>query len=308
MAAAAAAAAGTPAANAASPNQEQKKSEQEGQEEAQKEDENEEKEQDEEEGEAAELKGKTSGSAKRKLRKLLRAQETAASGAPQPQAEAESQPQAEGETPGETTGANDPRKCNAFVKGLPWDANEAGLKEFFAEAGKITAITGLTLPDGRGSGVAELTFATGAAAAAALKKNGAHYGGRLIAVTKSSGRPKTWGAPTSKPSGEVRTVFVGNLAWDVTDDAMRKLFSSCGEISTVRLSYDKHTGNFRGFGHIDFKEQAGADEAIKLYGETLLGREIRVDYAPDYQKATPKKDKGKYTKGGGGSRWVQTKT
>ena len=44
-------------------------------------------------------------------------------------------------------------------------------------------------------------------------------------------------------------------------------------------------------------------------GEKLLGREIRVDYAPDSQK-TPKllrKDKGAAAKGEGGSRWMQTK-
>lgn len=86
--------------------------------------------------------------------------------------------------------------------------------------------------------------------------------------------------PTVKPEGCV-SVFVGNLAWDVDEDAIRAAFQGCGEIAHVRLSTDRETGDFKGFGHIDFANSDSTDAAVKMAGTEICGRAIRVDYAVD---------------------------
>ena len=86
--------------------------------------------------------------------------------------------------------------------------------------------------------------------------------------------------PTNKQEGCV-TVFIGNLAWDVDEEAIREAFKDCGTISNVRFSTDKETGEFKGFGHVEFTESEATDAAVKLAGTEICGRAVRVDYAND---------------------------
>ncbi|KAJ1447656.1 hypothetical protein M885DRAFT_428987, partial [Pelagophyceae sp. CCMP2097] len=73
------------------------------------------------------------------------------------------------------------------------------------------------------------------------------------------------------------SVFLGNLSWSVTEDAIRETFGSCGTIEGVRFSTDRETGEFRGFGHLDFDSADAATAAVALAGADVCGREIRVD-------------------------------
>lgn len=101
--------------------------------------------------------------------------------------------------------------------------------------------------------------------------------------------------PTQKQEGCV-TVFVGNLAWDVDEDGIRDAFKDCGTITQVRFSTDKETGEFKGFGHIEFAETEATDAAVKMAGTEICGRAIRVDFSND-RKAGPGFGGGR---GGGG--------
>ena len=61
-------------------------------------------------------------------------------------------------------------------------------------------------------------------------------------------------------------MFIGNLAWGVTEEDVASFFKEAGEVSSVRLAKDKHTGEFRGFGHVDFKEQARGTVRVSHVG------------------------------------------
>lgn len=63
-----------------------------------------------------------------------------------------------------------------------------------------------------------------------------------------------------RPAG-CRTVFIKNLPYDVTEEAIREAFMVCGPITTVRLAVWGHTGQLKGFGYIDFKREDSAEIA-----------------------------------------------
>ena len=67
------------------------------------------------------------------------------------------------------------------------------------------------------------------------------------------------------------------------EDQLREIFSTVGEISSVRFATNED-GSFKGFGHISFYDGNNTDEAIKLTGTDVNGRSIRVDYAPPRAK------------------------
>eukprot|EP00954_Amorphochlora_amoebiformis_P029297 1392958-Amorphochlora_amoeboformis.AAC.1 len=85
--------------------------------------------------------------------------------------------------------------------------------------------------------------------------------------------------PSQRPEGGTRTVFVGNLSFDIDDDGMRKFAEDCGNITNIRWLSDRNTGNFKGCGFLDFDSVEGVDNFMKKNGSSLMGRTIRIDYA-----------------------------
>jgi nucleolin len=94
-------------------------------------------------------------------------------------------------------------------------------------------------------------------------------------------------------------VFVGNLSFNIDEESIREAFKSCGEITSVRFAEDKMTGEFKGFGHIEFSKTESTDAAVKMAGTSILGRSVRVDYANDRKGGG---DGGSPRKFGGGGR------
>jgi RNA recognition motif-containing protein len=75
-------------------------------------------------------------------------------------------------------------------------------------------------------------------------------------------------------------IYVGNLSYEITDDDVRDIFSPHGEISSVSIIKDKHSGQSKGFGFVEMPNQAEAEEAIKALNESdLKGRNIKVNQA-----------------------------
>ena len=82
-----------------------------------------------------------------------------------------------------------------------------------------------------------------------------------------------------KPDEACYTIFMGNLAWTVDEPAIRAAFDSCGTITAIRFATDRNTGDFRGFGHVEFEEEDAAEKAVAVAGTNVAGRPIRVDYS-----------------------------
>jgi len=75
-------------------------------------------------------------------------------------------------------------------------------------------------------------------------------------------------------------MYIGNLAYDVTEDDLRNAFSEFGEVSSVKIITDKFSGRPKGFGFVEMPDNSEADQAIKsLNGQVLNGRSIKVNQA-----------------------------
>jgi cold-inducible RNA-binding protein len=89
----------------------------------------------------------------------------------------------------------------------------------------------------------------------------------------------------------VKNIFVGNLSFGATEDAVRALFEAYGTVARVNVVTDRDTGRARGFGFVEMSNDAEGEKAIAaLNGRELDGRALNVN------EARPKEDRG----GGGG--------
>lgn len=67
---------------------------------------------------------------------------------------------------------------------------------------------------------------------------------------------------SSNVAVETTTIYVGNLPYRANETSVRTLFAEHGQVLSVRLMKDKHTGKRRGFGFVEMPE-ADAKEAIQ---------------------------------------------
>ncbi len=75
-------------------------------------------------------------------------------------------------------------------------------------------------------------------------------------------------------------MYVGNVCYTTTEDSIKDLFSSYGEVLSVDIIKDKITGKSKGFAFVQMSQDQEADNAIKsLDGYELDGRKIRVNEA-----------------------------
>jgi RNA recognition motif-containing protein len=75
-------------------------------------------------------------------------------------------------------------------------------------------------------------------------------------------------------------IYVGNLAYSVTDDELRAAFAAFGEVSRASVIMDRDTGRSKGFGFVEMPDNAQAETAIKeLNDQPIGGRAVRVNEA-----------------------------
>jgi RNA recognition motif-containing protein len=75
-------------------------------------------------------------------------------------------------------------------------------------------------------------------------------------------------------------IHVSNLAYNVTEDDLRALFSQFGELSGVNIVKDRFSGQSRGFGFVEMPNNWEADKAMKaLNGTKLKDQFIKLSQA-----------------------------
>ena len=94
----------------------------------------------------------------------------------------------------------------------------------------------------------------------------------------------------------MKKLYVGNLPFSATEDAVREMFSKHGNVQSVALINDRETGRPRGFGFVELDDDAVAPAMQALNGFEMDGRALKVNEAQD-------RPKGGGGGGGGGNRW-----
>jgi nucleolin len=181
---------------------------------------------------------------------------------------------------------------------LSWNIDEDWLRREFERFGDITGCRVITDREtGRSKGFGYVEFATAAEAAKAQSEmHESELDGRNLNVDFSTPREKPAQGDRASKYGDKRsapanTLFLGNLSFDCTNDAIQEIFAEYGSITRVSLPTDRDTGSLKGFGYVDFTTTEEATAALEaLNGQDVEGRAIRIDYA------APRADNG----GGGG--------
>ncbi len=107
-----------------------------------------------------------------------------------------------------------------------------------------------------------------------------------------------------------KKLYVGNLAYSTTQEAVRELFAQAGDVADVALITDRDTGRPKGFGFVEMATEEGAQEAIRRFnGFTLDSRALTVNEARPREERSGgggfgggNRGGGRDNRGGGGGR------
>ena len=83
----------------------------------------------------------------------------------------------------------------------------------------------------------------------------------------------------------MKKLYVGNLPFTYTEQELSDLFSEYGAVGSAKLITDRETGRSRGFGFVEFENDAEAEAAIAgANGKDLGGRPLVVNEARPQEK------------------------
>ena len=87
----------------------------------------------------------------------------------------------------------------------------------------------------------------------------------------------------------MKTIYLGNLAFEATEASIGDLFSPYGEVLNISLITDDATGKHRGFGFVQMEDTVALAAIEALDGIDFLGRMLRVNEARDRGAKPPRR-------------------
>ncbi len=84
-----------------------------------------------------------------------------------------------------------------------------------------------------------------------------------------------------------KKLYVGNLPYSITDEALREAFEQAGTVESAKVIIDRETNRCKGFGFVEMATDEEADAAInQLNGQSIAGRAMRVAEAKPQEPRT----------------------
>lgn len=183
----------------------------------------------------------------------------------------------------------DEEKKTIFVGNLPVNTKEKQLKRHFESFGTVKSVR---LRSQMGKIIykksmitkdpcitAFVVFDEQQAAEAAVENCDKKFKERMIRVTLAG----------QKKGINRKTIFVGNLAYATVDDDLYEVFSTCGELESVRTI--RGPSGCKGIAYVTFKEKSALALALELQGTRIRDRPIRIEKCRDVEKAAKKSAK-----------------
>jgi len=183
-----------------------------------------------------------------------------------------------------------------YISNASFSSTKESFTQFFSDI-KNGEVESITIPtqyqSGKPKGFAFVRFTTVEARDQALTKNGEELDGRALGIRENKGRAERAPRPdyggrrerrselSEKPQ-QCTTIFVGNLPWATDEDELKGLFEDCGEVVNARIVRQSWTQRSRGFGYVEFAQEASVDTAVQKQ-ITVDNRELRLDYAENLQ-------------------------
>ncbi len=89
-----------------------------------------------------------------------------------------------------------------------------------------------------------------------------------------------------------KKLYVGNLAYSVTEQDLRALFEQAGGVVEAAVITDRETGRSKGFGFVEMETPEDASKAITQFnGHSLNNRQIQVSEARPREERPPRRDR-----------------
>ena len=77
----------------------------------------------------------------------------------------------------------------------------------------------------------------------------------------------------------MKSIYVGNISFETTDEQLRDLFSAHGDVKSVKLINDRDTGKPRGFAFVEMDDDSAEDAITATDGVEFSGRNLKVNLA-----------------------------
>ncbi|MEW6265397.1 MAG: RNA-binding protein [Thermodesulfobacteriota bacterium] len=75
-------------------------------------------------------------------------------------------------------------------------------------------------------------------------------------------------------------LYVGNLSYQATEAELKDLFSTYGQVQSVKIITDRDTGRSKGFAFVEMSNRSEGEKAIaELNGKELANRQLKVNEA-----------------------------
>jgi len=98
-------------------------------------------------------------------------------------------------------------------------------------------------------------------------------------------------------------LYVGNLSYNTGENDLREMFAAYGAVESVAVITDRDTGRSKGFGFVEFANDAEGQAAIAgLNGKEVSGRALTVSLARPKSEGGGGGGRGGFGGGGGGGR------
>ena len=86
-------------------------------------------------------------------------------------------------------------------------------------------------------------------------------------------------------------LYVGGLAYSVTDQELNDFFAAVGKVSSAVVIKDRDSGKSKGFGFVEMENDEEGQKAIaSLNGQALNGRSISVNQARPMEERRPRRE------------------
>jgi len=183
-------------------------------------------------------------------------------------------------------------QTNVFVALLPDSATVTRLRNLFDKYGKIESVKLMYDENNLFKGCAVINYEEPEDAYLAVKGvDGCLFDGRKM-IVKYSDRPNITQTGMVTRKKDQTNIFVAKLSDNTTNETLRELFESYGEISSVYRLFDK-SNHFRGAAFVDFVSPESAYWAVnKMDGFVHEGNQLVVKYAD--HPSREKKDDSRY--------------
>ena len=114
------------------------------------------------------------------------------------------------------------------------------------------------------------------------KMNGFEFDGHHLFVD-SAAKPR--------PQVAKRSVFIGNLSFDATEERLYQMFADCGKIENLRIVRDRKFNIGKGFAYIQFDDVSTVQLALMKNDQECDGRKLRVIRCSKNAKSTQRDSK-----------------